>query len=83
MYNFLYLLVILGAPIILTQPHMLNVAPEYRTVKGLHPDGEKHKIFVDIEPVSYCFSCPNAEALNISETTIIYIKCCYNNDYQN
>lgn len=41
-----------GAPVVLTLPHMLNADLRYRTVLGLHPDDRKHRIFVDIEPVS-------------------------------
>lgn len=41
----------LGGPIVITLPHMLGTAPEYRTVNGLKPDPEKHLIFADIEPV--------------------------------
>lgn len=39
---------------VLTLPHMLNTAPEYsRTVQGLSPDPNKHKTFLDLEPVRY------------------------------
>lgn len=44
-----------GAPIILTLPHMMDAAPEYRTVPGMQPDEDKHGIFVDLEPVSLSF----------------------------
>lgn len=40
-----------GGPIVITLPHMLNTAPEYSTVSGLHPNEDKHLIFADIEPV--------------------------------
>lgn len=43
---------LLGGPIILTLPHMLGAAAEYRTVGGLNPDEKKHVIFADIEPVN-------------------------------
>ncbi|XP_055324872.1 sensory neuron membrane protein 2 [Sitodiplosis mosellana] len=39
-----------GGPIIMTFPHMLGSAAEYRTVKGLHPDPKRHLTFADIEP---------------------------------
>nr|QGW45473.1 sensory neuron membrane protein 2 [Bradysia odoriphaga] len=39
-----------GAPIILSMPHMTGAAPEYQTVRGLKPDLERAKIYVDIEP---------------------------------
>lgn len=40
-----------GAPIVLTQPHMIGADPSYQTVDGLNADSEKHRTFVDIEPV--------------------------------
>lgn len=43
----------IDAPIILTLPHMLGAANEYRrTVRGLHPDAKKHQTFVDVQHVS-------------------------------
>ncbi|KAJ6640865.1 Lysozyme S [Pseudolycoriella hygida] len=39
-----------SVPIILSMPHLLDVAPQYKTVKGLHPDAERGKTFVDVEP---------------------------------
>lgn len=40
----------------ITLPHMLGTAAEYRTVDGLKPDAKKHLIFADIEPVCIFFS---------------------------
>lgn len=43
---------VLGGPVVITMPHMFGAAAEYQTVKGIHPDANKHTIFADIEPVS-------------------------------
>lgn len=41
------------APVILTLPHMLGAANEYRrTVRGLRPDAKKHQTFVDVQHVN-------------------------------
>lgn len=40
-----------GGPLAVTRPHMLDTAMAYRTVVGLQPDYEKHKIYADLEPV--------------------------------
>lgn len=45
-----------------TRPHMLETAEDYRTATGLHPDAEKHKIFVDLEPV-----CPNYSQTSVMQ----------------
>jgi lysosome membrane protein 2 len=50
-------LVRLGAPVVLTLPHFLGAANEYTSlVDGLTPDADKHRIFLDVEPVSYAHS---------------------------
>jgi lysosome membrane protein 2 len=41
----------LGAPVILTLPHMMNASPVYSDrILGFNPDSEKHKIFMEVEP---------------------------------
>uniref|UniRef100_A0A1Q3FQQ9 Sensory neuron membrane protein 2 n=1 Tax=Culex tarsalis TaxID=7177 RepID=A0A1Q3FQQ9_CULTA len=41
------------APVVLTLPHMMGAAEEYTSlIDGLHPDPEKHQIFVDVEPLT-------------------------------
>ncbi|XP_065087461.1 sensory neuron membrane protein 2 isoform X2 [Ochlerotatus camptorhynchus] len=41
------------APVVLTHPHMMGAAQEYTSlIDGLHPDPEKHQIFVDVEPLT-------------------------------
>lgn len=55
-YSFLFFfyLLVIGAPLILSMPHVLDAAPEYQTVKGLKPNREKAVTFVEVEPVSEC-----------------------------
>ncbi|XP_055531057.1 sensory neuron membrane protein 2 isoform X1 [Wyeomyia smithii] len=39
------------APVVLTLPHMMGADEQYSSlIEGLHPDPEKHQIFVDVEP---------------------------------
>nr|AXU25116.1 sensory neuron membrane protein 1-1 [Cyrtorhinus lividipennis] len=42
-----------GAPIVLTLPHYYLADPSYLDeVEGLHPDEEKHQIFLNFEPIT-------------------------------
>jgi hypothetical protein len=42
----------LGAPVVLTLPHMMGASEKYtKTVSGLNPNSEKHQIFMEVEPV--------------------------------
>nr|WVD93741.1 sensory neuron membrane protein 1b [Graphosoma rubrolineatum] len=42
-----------GAPIVLTLPHFYSTDPSYlEGVEGLHPDREKHQIFLNFEPMT-------------------------------
>lgn len=64
-----------GGPIILTRPHMLGAAPEYRTVGGLYPDVDKHQTFADIEPVSndqHNF-CPSRYCTKDNKTASVFL----------
>uniref|UniRef100_A0A8D8NYF0 Sensory neuron membrane protein 2 n=4 Tax=Culex pipiens TaxID=7175 RepID=A0A8D8NYF0_CULPI len=41
------------APVVLTLPHMMGAAEEYTSlIDGMHPNPEKHQIFVDVEPLT-------------------------------
>ena len=41
------------APIILSWPHFLNANQSYlASVKGLHPDPEKHSFYFDVQPTT-------------------------------
>ncbi|XP_055621367.1 sensory neuron membrane protein 2 isoform X2 [Toxorhynchites rutilus septentrionalis] len=43
----------LDAPVVITPPHMMGVAEEYSgLIDGMHPDPDKHQIFVDVEPLT-------------------------------
>ncbi|XP_014251146.1 sensory neuron membrane protein 1-like [Cimex lectularius] len=42
-----------GAPIILTLPHFYEADPSYLDeIDGLHPQAEKHQIFINFEPIT-------------------------------
>lgn len=44
-----------GAPLVLTYPHFLYADPIYRdNILGMAPIEEEHRIYIDIEPVSFC-----------------------------
>lgn len=46
----------LDAPVFMSHPHFLNADPELlETVDGLHPNEEKHGLFVDLHSVSEPF----------------------------
>lgn len=47
-------------PIIASSPHFLGADPEVQNaIDGLKPDDEKHRSFVEIEPITGCKSSLN------------------------
>ena len=42
----------IGAPVIMTLPHMMDIDPRYsRLIQGMKPNPDDHKIVIYVEPV--------------------------------
>ena len=45
--------ILLGAPVVFSQPHFLDADPAIiNSIDGVHPNREEHSTVIDLEPVS-------------------------------